>query len=106
MRDSVIEQWVLNEIKLATNGRVKEVCVLSLNGVIDLKGTVNGRADRLAAHNAAERAKGVVAVINHLKLRRGNRVRSRIRLKRQVVSASGTFHFANRKGFSSSQVAK
>ena len=93
MRDSEIEQWVLNEIKLATNGRLKEVCVLALNGVVDLNGTVKSRSDKLAAQTAAERAKGVMEVINHLSLRKRKLVRRRVAAKSQVASVSGSFHF-------------
>jgi len=74
MRDSEIEQWVLNEIGL-TAGRLKEVCVLSLNGVVSLKGSVQSRVEKLGAHEAAARAKGVVGVINHLNVRKRNSVR-------------------------------
>ncbi|HYW70414.1 MAG TPA: BON domain-containing protein [Pyrinomonadaceae bacterium] len=105
MRDSEIEQWVLNEIKLTTDGRLKEICVLSLNGVVNLKGTVPARVDRLAAQKAAERARGVVAVINHLNLRRRNRIRRPASVKRQILSVSPTLHFAKQKGFSSSHLA-
>jgi hypothetical protein len=105
MRDSEIEQWVINEIRLMTGSRLKELCVFSLNGVVNLKGTVQSRADKLAAQKAAERAQGVVGVINQLNLRRRNTVRCRPVVKSQVVPASGTFHFPNHELASSSHVA-
>ena len=70
MRDSEIEQWVLSEIKNKTHGRLKELCVFSLNGVVKLNGTAHSRADKLAAQAAVERARGVVAVINELNVQR------------------------------------
>ena len=85
MRDSEIEQWVLNEIRLTTNGHVKEVCVLSLSGVVSLKGTVQTRADRLAVQKAAERAKSVVRVINYLSVRKRSLVRRRGSVKSRIA---------------------
>jgi len=105
MRDSEIEQWVLNEIGLTAGGRLKEVCVLSLNGVVSLKGSIQSRADRLAAHEAAARAKGVVGVINCLSVRKRNLVRRRALVKSQVAPVSPTFHLPSHKNLGSSQVA-
>ena len=93
MRDSEIEQWVLNEIRAATDGRLKELCVFSLEGVVSLKGTVSGRADSLAAQEAAARSKGVVTVINHLDVRKKNLVRRRAGVKSPVAAVSGTFNW-------------
>jgi hypothetical protein len=95
MRDSEIEQWVINEIRLMTGSRLRELCVFSLNGVVNLQGTVQSRADKLAAREAAERGKGVVGVINQLNMRRRNLARRRPRAKNQVVRASGRMHFPN-----------
>ena len=96
MRDSEIEQWVLNEIRLATNGRLKELCVFSANGAVSIRGTVRSRAAKLAVQKAAEQAKGVVVVINQLNLRR-RRVADRgtIIINDQVMPASGTFPLPN-----------
>jgi osmotically-inducible protein OsmY len=106
MRDSEIEQWVLSEIRLRTDGRLKEVCVFSLNGVVNLKGTVPSRADKLATQEAVERAKGVIGVINQLTMRRSNLPRGRrAGVKSQVAPASGTFQFLNHKPANSSHVA-
>lgn len=91
MRDSEIEQWVINEIRLMTDGRLKELCVFSLDGVVSLKGTVHSRGDKLAAQQAAARAKGAVGVINQLSLRRARVVRRRTSIESPVVLASGTF---------------
>ena len=102
MRDSEIEQWVLNQIRLTTNGRLRELCVFSLNGVVNLEGTVRSRADKLAVQQAAERANGVVRVINQLNLRRSNRLaRRRAAFEGQV----STFHFPKHKTASSSHAA-
>jgi BON domain-containing protein len=102
MRDSEIEQWVLNEIRLTTGGRFRELCIFSLNGGVTLKGTVRRRADKLAVQQAAERANGVVRVINQLSVRRSNRLaRRRAAFKGQV----GTFHFPDHKPASRSQAA-
>jgi osmotically-inducible protein OsmY len=68
MRDSEIEQWVLNEIRTMSDGRLRELCVLSINGVVNLRGTVRSRAKKHAAELAASRAKGVSAVISHLQV--------------------------------------
>ena len=92
MRDSEIEQWVLNEVRLMTGSRFKELGVWSSNGVVTLKGTVQSRADKLSAQQAAERAKGVVAVSNQLRLRRRNAPRRRASVESPVVSTSATFH--------------
>ena len=105
MRDSEIEQWVLNEIRLMTDGRLKEVCVLSLEGLVNLKGTVQNRADKVAAQNAAQQAKGVVGVINQLQVRRGNVVHHPAPVKSQVVPVPGTFPFPDHQDFRSSRIA-
>src|SRR6185436_10679313 len=102
MRDSEIEQWVINEIRLMADGRLRDLCVFSLNGVVNLKGTVQSRADKLAAQAAAKRAKGVVGVINQLNMRRRNPARRRARVKSQVVPESATYHVRNHKSASSS----
>ena len=105
MRDSEIEQWVINEIRLLTGSRLKELCVFSLNGVVNLKGTVPSRADKLAAQEAAGRAKGVVGVINQLNMRGRNLTRRRASVTSQIVPTSGTFHLPNHTSASSSHVA-
>ena len=105
MSDSEIEQWVLNEIKLTTGDRLKEVCVLSSTGVVNLKGTVGSRAERLAAQTAARQANGVVRVINELKVRKGNRGRCRTSGERQLLFLSGTLQFPGHKRFRSSPAA-
>jgi len=104
MRDSEIEQWVLNEIGLTAEGRLKEICVLSRNGVVSLKGTVDSRADKLAAHEAAAQAKGVSGVINRLNVRKRHSIRRRAG-KSQVASVSPTFHLQGQTNLGSSQVA-
>ena len=104
MRDSEIEQWVLREITLITGGRLKEICVFSLHGVISLMGTVQSRADRVATQKAAARAKGVVAVTNQINVRRRTQVR-RHTVKSKVAAISGAFHFSNQERLGSSQVA-
>ena len=68
MRDSEIEQWVLNEIRSMTDGRLRELSVLSTNGVVSLRGTVRSRNQKHAAEMAAGGAKGVSAVISHLQV--------------------------------------
>ena len=93
MRDSEIEQWVLKEIRLATGGRLQGVCVSSSTGVVNLKGTVDSRAERLAAQKAAKQATGVVRVINHLSVRNRNQVRRRRSAKVRVISVSGKLFF-------------
>ncbi len=106
MRDSEIEQWVLNEIKVSTGGRSREVCVLSLNGVVDLRGTVHSRAERQAVQEAAHGSKGVLAVINQLKIRKsGIASRRRARVKRKIPTVSGTFHLPTNTPLGSSQAA-
>ena len=105
MRDSEIEQWVLNEMGLMSGGRLKEVCVLSCEGLVHLNGTVQSRADRLAAQNAAQLAKGAVGVINQLHVRRRNQVRSHAPVKSQVVPVPSTFPFPDHQDLRSSQVA-
>lgn len=105
MRDSEIEQRVINEIRLMADGRFKNLCVFSMNGVVNLQGTVQSRADKLAAQAAAERAKGVVGVINQLNMRRRNLARRRARVKSQVVIASSTYHVPNHESAGSSHVA-
>src|SRR5436190_20000484 len=91
MRDSEIEQWVLNEIRLTMNGRLKELSVLSTNGVVSLKGTVLSRADKIAAQEAAAGAKGVVGIVSQLNLRPRSLTRRRPRVKKQVVPAAPSF---------------
>jgi BON domain-containing protein len=98
MRDSEIEQRVLNQIKPTAGGRLREVCVFSLNGVVNLKGTVPSRADRFAAQKAAARAKGVARVINQLCVRRRNPIRQRARVKSRVVPVSNRFQFLQSSG--------
>src|ERR1041385_2037089 len=93
MRDSEIEQWVLNEIKLMTGGRLQEICVWSLDGVVSLSGTVPSRADKLAIQKAAARGNSVVGVINRLNLRRRRPAPRRAGVKSQVVPVSQTFQF-------------
>jgi len=105
MRDSEIEQWVLNEMRLKSGGRLQEVCVLSLEGLVNLKGTVQNRADRLAAENAAQQATGVVGVINQLHVRRRNQVRSHAPVKSHVVPVPSTFPFPDHQDLRSSRVA-
>jgi osmotically-inducible protein OsmY len=105
MRDSEIEQWVLNEIRLMTDGRLKEVCVLSLEGLVQLKGTVPNRADKLAAQNAAQQSRGVVGVINQLHVRRRNLVRRPAAVKSQVVPVPSTFPFPDYQDFRSPRIA-
>ena len=105
MRDSEIEQWVLNEIRLTTAGRLRELCVFSSEGVVSLKGTVHSCADSLVVHAAAARAKGVIAVINHLNVRKKNLVRRRASVKSQIAGASGTFQLAQPNQFGSSPIA-
>ncbi len=105
IRDSEIEQWVLHEIGLTAGGRLKEVCVLSLNGIVSLKGTVHSRADKIATHEAAARGKGVVGVINRLNVRKRNSIRRRAVVKSQVPSVSPTFHLPSQKDLGSLQVA-
>ena len=68
MRDSEIEQWVLNEIRSMTDDRLRELCVLSIHGVVNLRGTVRSRTQKNAVELAATRAKGVSSVISHLQV--------------------------------------
>jgi hypothetical protein len=86
MRDSEIEQWVLSEMRMTTDSRLKEVCVFSLNGVVSLKGTVNSRSDKLMLQTSAECSRGVVKVINCLKLRKRELVQRGSGVKSQLVS--------------------
>ena len=104
MRDSEIEQWVLIEIKLSTNDRLKEVCVFSVSGVVSLKGTVWNRADRLAAQKAAGRAKGVVAIVNYLNVRKKNLRPRRASAKSHVSAPAATLHLPNHDCITSSHV--
>src|SRR5580765_7804505 len=110
MRDSEIEQWVLNEIGLTAESRLaesrlKEVCVLSLNGVVSLKGSVQSRADKLATHEAAARAKGVVGVINCLNVRKRDSVQRRTVVKSQIAPVSPIVHLPSHDILGSSQIA-
>ena len=105
MRDSEIEQRVLNEISLTNGGRVREVCVFSLHGVVNLQGAVSSRAEKLTVQAAAERAHGVVGVINQLNMRRRTVARRRARAKRQTVTATGTFPLPNHQPAISSHLA-
>ena len=105
MRDSEIEQWVLREISLTAGGHLKEVCVLSLNGVVNLKGTVPSRADRRATREAAGRARGVVAVINHLSVRKRNLIQRQPGMTSQVAPVAGAFHLPTQETFRSSHLA-
>jgi osmotically-inducible protein OsmY len=105
MRDSEIEQWVLNEIRLVSDGRLKEVCVLSLDGVVNLKGTVPNRPDRRAAQNAAQRATGVVGVINQLHVRRRNVFSHPAPVKSQLASVPSTFPFPDHQDLTSFSLA-
>jgi osmotically-inducible protein OsmY len=104
MRDSEIEQWVINEIRLMTGSRLRELCVFSLQGVVNIKGTVQSRADKLAAQKAAKRGKGVVGVINQLNLRPRNLAQRRTGVQKQVVRASAGLHSPKHQP-ASSQVA-
>jgi len=65
--DSEIEQWVLKEIGLTTRGP-QEICVLSHNAVVTLRGTVKSNDKKWAVDRAAQIAKGVVCVINDIKV--------------------------------------
>ena len=105
MRDSEIEQWVLREICLATGGRLKELCVSSVNRVVNLSGTVNNQAERRTVQHAAGRAKGVVKVINLINVRKRSRVRVRSRVKSESLSVSATLHLPIHTSQPSSQVA-
>ena len=66
MRDSEIEQRVLNELVRSRLAGCRELCVLSRDGIVTLDGTVPSRTVRLAAQRSARRAKGVIAIINNL----------------------------------------
>jgi hypothetical protein len=88
MRDSEIEQFVLNEIRLKMNGRLKELSVLSMNGVVSLKGTVLSRSDKAAAKAAAEAVKGVVGIVNQLNLRPRSLTGRRASMKKQAGPAA------------------
>jgi hypothetical protein len=65
--DSEIEQWVLKEIGLTTKGS-REICVSSHNAVVTLRGTVKSNDQKWAVDRAAQIAKGVVCVINDIKV--------------------------------------
>jgi hypothetical protein len=65
--DSEIEQWVLREIGLTTRG-AREICVSSHNAVVTLRGTVKSDDQKWAVDRAAQIAKGVVCVINDIKV--------------------------------------
>jgi len=65
--DSEIEQWVLREIDLTTRGS-REICVLSHNAVVTLRGTVKSNDQKWAIDRAAQIAKGVLCVINDIKV--------------------------------------
>jgi hypothetical protein len=96
MRDSEIEQWVLNEIRLRMNDRLKELSVLSTNGVVSLKGTALNRGDKLAAHEAAAAVKGVVGIVNQLNLRPRSLTRPRASIKKQIVPTARSFPIPTR----------
>jgi hypothetical protein len=68
LSDSEIEQWVLKEIGLTARGS-REICVLSHNGVVTLKGTVKSRDHKLAVSRTAQIANGVVRVIDDIKVK-------------------------------------
>ena len=65
-RDSEIEQWVLKELSLSREIDSAEICVLSNDGLVTLKGTVYNHHNRHAAGNAARLAPGVLGVLNLL----------------------------------------
>jgi len=69
IRDSEIEQSVLKELYSEKRIDSKELCIFVCDGVATLKGSVRTRKIRLAAETAAERAKGVVAVMNEIRIR-------------------------------------
>ena len=66
--DSEIEQWVLREIGLTSNAS-REICVFSHNGVVTLRGTVKSFDHKLAVGRAAQIAKGVICVIDDLRVK-------------------------------------
>lgn len=65
-RDSEIEQWVLLELDLETDIGSKEICVFCLDGIATLTGTVQASKNALAAGRAAQRANGVLSVVNKI----------------------------------------
>ncbi len=66
LRDSEVEQWILREIGLGNDIGSREICVLSRDGVVTLRGTVNDFGNKMAATHAAQTANGVVSVINEI----------------------------------------
>ena len=68
-RDSEIEQRVLHELRVQPEIRSKELCVFCADGVATLSGTVNKHHDKRFAEVAAERARGVVTVINNINVK-------------------------------------
>jgi BON domain len=105
MRDSEIEQWVLSEIRSRTDGRLKELCVCSTNGIVSLKGTVLSRADELAAQEAAAGAKGVVDVIDQLNMGRRSMLGPRPGKNAQVVPPLVKFPHLNQEPTSTIRAA-
>ena len=84
---------------------MKELCVFSLNGMVNLKGTVQCRADRRAVQEAAEQAKGVIGVINQLNLASRKVARRRAAVESQVVASSSVLPFLSQTAASGSHVA-
>ncbi|HKP36617.1 MAG TPA: BON domain-containing protein [Pyrinomonadaceae bacterium] len=68
MRDSEIEQWVLRHLGLLELADSRGVCVVSRKGIVTLGGTVTNQTSKVSLHRAAREAKGVIGVINNLRL--------------------------------------
>ncbi len=68
MRDSEIEQYVLNSLA-AGLASSREVCVVSHDGVVTLAGTVPNLMCKLAALRLALGSNGVSAVVDNLAIK-------------------------------------
>jgi len=66
-KDSQVEQCVLRELQLQSNIS-SELCVFCCDGVATVSGTVNDHNEKRAAHRAAQRAPGVLRVVNRIRV--------------------------------------
>jgi osmotically-inducible protein OsmY len=69
MRDDVLQQEVLNELKFEPSVNPAEIGVTVEDGVVTLTGYVDSYAEKLAAEKAAKRIRGVRGVAEEIEVR-------------------------------------
>jgi osmotically-inducible protein OsmY len=74
MSDSQIQQEVLRELKWDTRVDETQIGVTVEDGVVTLRGSVDGYAKRVAAQEAAHRVRGVLDVANDIEVKPGSGV--------------------------------